>query len=123
MFMLYTLFFRAFKALKLTKATRRHTTVGEIVNLMSVDAQKLQEVPTYVSSLWSTLVTSIVCVGVLWQTVGIAVLSAILLLLILILFNGFYIGNQIHLSQVLFHLYFYPFVTLMSIMRLFYLLE
>ena len=67
---------------------------------MSVDAQKLQEVPTYVSSLWSTVVTFIVCVGVLWQTVGVAVLSGMLMLVILVPFNGFYIGNRIRLSQV-----------------------
>ena len=83
--------------------------MGEIVNLMSVDAQKLQEVPTYVSSLWSTVVTCVVCVGVLWQTVGVAVLAGMLVLLILVPFNGFYIGNRIRLSKVTARIYYHIF--------------
>ena len=33
---------------------RKDTTVGEIVNLMSVDAQRLQDVTGYLWMLWSS---------------------------------------------------------------------
>ena len=41
------------QALKLSHAARRTSTVGEIVNLMSVDAQRFMELTTYLNMLWS----------------------------------------------------------------------
>ena len=44
--------FTVIQALKLNNEAKTKSTVGEIVNLMSVDAQKLQDVPGYLHLLW-----------------------------------------------------------------------
>ena len=36
----------------MNNASRGNSTTGEIVNLMSVDAQKLQDIPGYLHLLW-----------------------------------------------------------------------
>ena len=40
------------QSLRLNNTAKRSSTVGEIVNLMSVDAQKLQEAAAYLHLLW-----------------------------------------------------------------------
>eukprot|EP00026_Physarum_polycephalum_P000785 Phypoly_transcript_00786.p1 GENE.Phypoly_transcript_00786~~Phypoly_transcript_00786.p1 ORF type:complete len:1319 (+),score=220.66 Phypoly_transcript_00786:74-4030(+) len=42
------------KALKLTNASRQTKTVGEIVNLMSVDARKINDIVPYLHLFWSS---------------------------------------------------------------------
>jgi ATP-binding cassette subfamily C (CFTR/MRP) protein 1 len=42
------------KALRLSNASRQSSTVGEIVNLMSVDAQRLLDLTNYLHLLWSS---------------------------------------------------------------------
>jgi len=41
------------QALLITNSARKESTVGEIVNLMSVDAQRFQDLMSYVNILWS----------------------------------------------------------------------
>ncbi|GBP05708.1 Multidrug resistance-associated protein 1 [Eumeta japonica] len=41
------------KALVISNASRKETTVGEIVNLMAVDAQRFMDLTTYLNMLWS----------------------------------------------------------------------
>ena len=42
-----------FQALVLSNASRAKSTAGEIVNLMSVDAQRLMDSMPYINMLWS----------------------------------------------------------------------
>lgn len=37
----------------MSNGARRQNTVGEMVNLMSVDAQRLMDLMTYINMLWS----------------------------------------------------------------------
>ena len=41
------------KSLQLNNQALRHTTTGEIVNLMSVDAQRFVDLMPYINLLWS----------------------------------------------------------------------
>ena len=41
------------QALLLNNNSRKESTAGEMVNLMSVDAQRLMDLLTYVNVLWS----------------------------------------------------------------------
>ena len=77
-----------YQALVLTNNSRRQTTVGEIVNLMSVDAQKLQEAPSFLHMLWSGPLTVAVALYFLWQQLGAAVLAGLTFLIILVPING-----------------------------------
>ena len=56
-----------FQALRLTNASRRTTTVGEIVNLMSIDAQKLHDVCNNMHEIWACPIIVVVSMVLLWQ--------------------------------------------------------
>ena len=62
--------------------------MGEIVNLMSVDAQKLQDAPSFLHLIWSAPLTIALCMYFLWQQLGPSVLAGLLLMLLMIPVNG-----------------------------------
>ncbi|GBC03741.1 hypothetical protein RclHR1_00530016 [Rhizophagus clarus] len=60
------------KAFKLSNASRQTSTVGEIVNHMSVDAQKLMDLCTYLHIAWSGPLQIILALYFLYQIMGIS---------------------------------------------------
>jgi ATP-binding cassette subfamily C (CFTR/MRP) protein 1 len=58
------------KALKLSNAARKRSTVGEIVNLMAVDAQRILETTFVVDLLWSGPIIISLVMWALWQQIG-----------------------------------------------------
>ncbi|KAK2163833.1 hypothetical protein NP493_1444g01004 [Ridgeia piscesae] len=62
-------------------------SVGEMVNLMSVDSEKVKEMFNWLDALWFPFFTVVLCIVFLWQVVGVAALSGLALLSILILFD------------------------------------
>ncbi|XP_058399729.1 ATP-binding cassette sub-family C member 2 [Diceros bicornis minor] len=76
------------KALTLSNRTRKQYTVGEIVNLMSVDAQKLMDVTSFIHSLWSTLLQIALSIYFLWIELGPSVLAGVGVMVLLIPVNG-----------------------------------
>ncbi|CAG5116646.1 unnamed protein product, partial [Candidula unifasciata] len=81
------------KALTISSYAKRGSTVGEIVNLMSVDCQRLQEIGTLFIFLLSTPVQCIFAVILLYNSIGISVLTGLALMLLLVPFNA-WIANQ-----------------------------
>ena len=65
------------------------STVGEIVNLMSVDAQKLADSPMFLQILWSSPIQISLAMFFLWTTLGPSILAGVALLLTLIPTNIF----------------------------------
>ena len=55
------------QALVITNSVKRESTVGEIVNLMSVDAQRFMDVVPFINLLWSAPLQIILAVYFLWQ--------------------------------------------------------
>ncbi|MEQ2165791.1 hypothetical protein GOODEAATRI_020840, partial [Goodea atripinnis] len=55
------------KALVISNAARRTSTVGEIVNLMSVDAQRFMDLVTYINMVWSAPLQVVLALYFLWQ--------------------------------------------------------
>ncbi|ELT99905.1 hypothetical protein CAPTEDRAFT_158862 [Capitella teleta] len=76
------------KSLKLSSASKRMATTGEICNLMSVDAQKLQDAPGYIHMLWSTPLTIALAIYFLWQQLGPSVLAGLAVMILLVPVNG-----------------------------------
>ncbi|ELU09880.1 hypothetical protein CAPTEDRAFT_178694 [Capitella teleta] len=76
------------KALKLSNAAKQKSTVGEIVNLMSVDAQRFMELTTYLNMLWSAPLQMLVCLYFLWKTLGPSVLAGVFIMILLIPVNA-----------------------------------
>lgn len=56
--------------MRLSNAARKDSTVGEIVNLMSVDAQRFMDLTTYLNMVWSAPLQISLALYFLWQTLG-----------------------------------------------------
>lgn len=59
--------FIALQALVITNAAKRSSTVGEIVNLMSVDAQRFMDLTTFLNMLWSAPLQIMLALYFLWE--------------------------------------------------------
>ncbi|XP_067934005.1 multidrug resistance-associated protein 1-like [Watersipora subatra] len=87
------------KSLKLTSSSRKESTVGEIVNLMSVDAQRFMDIMTYINTLWSAPLQILIALGLLWDLLGPSVLAGLAVLILMIPLN-IVITNAIKKLQV-----------------------
>ncbi|KAM7353891.1 multidrug-Resistance like Protein 1 isoform 2-T2 [Cochliomyia hominivorax] len=87
------------KALVISNATRKESTVGEIVNLMAVDAQRFMDLTTYLNMLWSAPLQISLALYFLWQLLGPSVLAGLAVMIILIPVNGV-IANRIKTYQI-----------------------
>ncbi|XP_058043060.1 ATP-binding cassette sub-family C member 2 isoform X2 [Ahaetulla prasina] len=76
------------KALTVSNVTRKESTVGETVNLMSVDAQRFMDFTLYMHQLWSSPLQIIICLVFLWTELGPSVLAGIGVMVILIPLNA-----------------------------------
>ncbi|KFQ93102.1 Multidrug resistance-associated protein 1, partial [Nipponia nippon] len=76
------------KALTLANSSRRNYTTGEIVNLMSADAQQLMELTVNINLLWSAPFQIIMAVVFLWKELGPSVLAGVAVLLLVIPINA-----------------------------------
>uniref|UniRef100_A0A8C5SLC3 ABC-type glutathione-S-conjugate transporter n=1 Tax=Laticauda laticaudata TaxID=8630 RepID=A0A8C5SLC3_LATLA len=76
------------KALTVSNVTRKESTVGETVNLMSVDAQRFMDFTVYMHQLWSSPLQIIISLVFLWTELGPSVLAGIGVLVLLIPLNA-----------------------------------
>lgn len=72
------------KSLRLSSAARQKRTSGEIINLMSVDAQRLQELTPFLHSVWYALYQIFISCILLWNQIGLATFAGVGVILILI---------------------------------------
>uniref|UniRef100_A0A674JRT1 ATP binding cassette subfamily C member 3 n=1 Tax=Terrapene triunguis TaxID=2587831 RepID=A0A674JRT1_9SAUR len=90
------------KSLVITNSAKRSSTVGEIVNLMSVDAQRFMDLVTFLNMLWSAPLQICLALYFLWQTLGPSVLAGVAVMILLIPLNAaiaiktraFQVGNM-----------------------------
>lgn len=76
------------KALTISNLARRQYTVGETVNLMSVDAQKLMDVTNFIHLVWSSVLQIALSIYFLWVELGPSVLAGVGVMVLLIPVNG-----------------------------------
>ncbi|XP_047916408.1 ATP-binding cassette sub-family C member 2 [Anser cygnoides] len=81
------------KALTMSSATRKESTVGETVNLMSADAQRFMDMANFVHQLWSSPLQIIVSIVFLWGELGPSVLAGIAVMVLLVPINGFLVAK------------------------------
>ncbi|TDH65878.1 hypothetical protein CCR75_005404 [Bremia lactucae] len=72
------------KSLVLSAAARQQRTSGEITNLMSIDAQRLQDMTPYLHAVWYAAFQIIVSCVLLWQQIGVATFAGVAVILLLI---------------------------------------
>ena len=54
----------------MSNSARKDSTVGEIVNLMSVDAQRLMDLMAYFNLIWSSPLQMALCIYFLYNIIG-----------------------------------------------------
>ena len=81
-----------FQALTLTSGARKQSTIGEIVNLMSIDAKNIQDFISYFWVLWSSPLQCCFSLYFLFDTMGISIFAGVGVLIILIPMNGIVIS-------------------------------
>ncbi|XP_022258940.1 multidrug resistance-associated protein 1-like [Limulus polyphemus] len=72
------------KALHMSSDTRRQYTVGELVNFMAVDAEKVFNVALFVTLIWGAPIRITLAMILLWQYIGPACLAGVATLLIIL---------------------------------------
>ncbi|KAL8585023.1 hypothetical protein ACOMHN_043659 [Nucella lapillus] len=82
------------KTLRLSNSAKKTTTVGEIVNLMSVDAQRFMDLMTYFHTIWSGPLQIVLSLYFLWHTLGPSVFAGVGVMLLLIPINAFIAHKQ-----------------------------
>uniref|UniRef100_UPI00398F13F5 ATP-binding cassette sub-family C member 3-like isoform X3 n=1 Tax=Pristiophorus japonicus TaxID=55135 RepID=UPI00398F13F5 len=76
------------KSLVITNSAKRSSTIGEIVNLMSVDAQRFMDLTSFLNMLWSAPLQICLALYFLWQYLGPSVLAGVAVMILLIPFNA-----------------------------------
>jgi ATP-binding cassette, subfamily C (CFTR/MRP), member 1 len=76
------------KSLALSNDGRQAKSTGDVVNLMSVDTQRLQDVSQYAQVVWSAPFQITLCLFSLYNLVGPSMLAGIGIMIIMIPING-----------------------------------
>ncbi|XP_068941401.1 ATP-binding cassette sub-family C member 6 [Petaurus breviceps papuanus] len=87
------------KVLVLSSAMRKTAAVGEIINLVSVDVQRLMDALLYLNGLWIPVVWMTICFTFLWQLLGTSALTAIAVFLILLPLNFIITKKRSHFQK------------------------
>lgn len=87
------------QSLKLTNKARQGSTVGEIVNLMSVDAQRFMDTVTYLNMVWSAPLQIVLSLIFLYLTMGPSIFAGFAVMVIMLPVNAF-LGAQARKLQV-----------------------
>lgn len=82
------------KALKISSAAKRGTTVGEIVNLMAVDAHRFFEMIPYLMMTLTALPVMALAIFLLYGILGVSTFSGVVVLVALFPISGF-VANQL----------------------------
>ncbi|CAI4229334.1 unnamed protein product [Auanema sp. JU1783] len=77
------------KTLRLSNAARRERTVGEIVNLMSIDIDRFQQISPQTMQYWSNPLLIGLSLFFLWRQIGVSVMSGVAVMLALFPINFF----------------------------------
>ncbi|KAK7303090.1 hypothetical protein RJT34_13989 [Clitoria ternatea] len=87
------------KSLRLTHEARKQFTVGKITNLMTTDAEALQQVCQSLHTLWSAPLRIVISLVLLYQELGVASLLGALMLVFMFPLQTFIISRMQKLSK------------------------
>uniref|UniRef100_A0A672NT23 ABC-type glutathione-S-conjugate transporter n=1 Tax=Sinocyclocheilus grahami TaxID=75366 RepID=A0A672NT23_SINGR len=88
------------KSLVVNSASRRTCTVGEIVNLVSADTQKLMDFVVYFNAVWLAPIEVTLCLFFLWQQLGPSALAGIATVIFIFPLNGFIARQRSKLQEI-----------------------
>ncbi|XP_037048609.1 multidrug resistance-associated protein 1-like [Bradysia coprophila] len=87
------------KALTVSNSAKKDTTVGEIVNLMIIDAQRFFELIQYLHIIWAGPLTIALSLYFLYQILGVAVFSGLIVMILMFPLNA-YIATMLRNYQI-----------------------
>ncbi|KAG8290821.1 Canalicular multispecific organic anion transporter 1, variant 2 [Homalodisca vitripennis] len=87
------------KSLRISNAARKKYTMGEVVNMMAVDAQRCNDFAFYCHFTWTTPFIILAALYFLWQMLGPAALAGLSVMLIIIPINAL-IAKKVKLLQM-----------------------
>ncbi|XP_057844849.2 putative ABC transporter C family member 15 isoform X2 [Cryptomeria japonica] len=76
------------KGLMLSNQARQKHTSGEIINYMSVDAQRIEELSWYVHDIWAVPLQILLAMVILYQTLGLASLAGVAATVLVMMANS-----------------------------------
>ena len=76
------------KSLRLSSKSRKERSVGETVNLMQIDTQRMMDVIQSLNLLWSSPITIILSIYSLWGLIGPSCLAGLVVMVLLIPSNA-----------------------------------
>ncbi|KAM6957268.1 multidrug resistance-associated protein 1-like [Aplochiton taeniatus] len=88
------------KCLVINSAARRECTLGEIVNLVSADTQKLMDLVVYFNAVWVAPIEIALCLFFLWQQLGPSALAGIAMVILIFPLNGLIAKMRSKLQEV-----------------------
>ncbi|CAJ0583799.1 unnamed protein product, partial [Mesorhabditis spiculigera] len=88
------------KTLCLSNSARKEKTLGEIVNLMAIDIDRFQQITPSIHQYWSTPLQIGISLFLLWKQIGVAVISGMLVMVLLLPIN-FFVTMMVRKWQVL----------------------
>ncbi|UJR38757.1 hypothetical protein I4U23_031422 [Adineta vaga] len=77
------------KSLKLSNSSKQATTTGEIINLMTIDASRFNDIGSEIHHIWSSPVMIILSIYLLYRQMQLAIIPGVTLLLLMISINLF----------------------------------
>lgn len=83
----------------LSNVARKNCSVGEIVNIMSVNVQSLNDLAYHINMAWSCVFVIIVGTWLIWQQLGVASLAGLFVMVIMAPVNVF-ISNRVKRLQM-----------------------
>ncbi len=86
--------------MRLSSSGRKEFSNGEIVNVMSVDSQRVIELFVMVNNFWSAPLQISIALILLWQQLGMATLAGMIFMIILLPLNG-YVTTRMKTIQTL----------------------
>nr|UOU03335.1 ATP-binding cassette subfamily C1-4 [Brachionus rubens] len=81
------------KSLRLSNSSRKESTVGQMVNILAVNAHSFAEIPHHVTMCFSATLSITLAVLLLWEQLGIAAIAGVVTMFILLPVNS-YLMNQ-----------------------------
>lgn len=82
------------KSLRLSSVAKKDRTTGEIVNLISVDANRFLDVLTFLNLVWSAPMQIVICIYLLYEQLGLSVFAGVACIIAVIPINAYLINCQ-----------------------------
>ena len=76
------------QVLRLSASSRKKISAGEVINLMSIDTQKIEDGIYFSAAFPDTLVSIVITLSFMWKAIGPSSISAWIVLIVVLIINS-----------------------------------